>query len=668
MSKQIFCVILFLQFVNFSLISQIDSTEVEELQLIVDKGDESSIEAAKKLRRYYSSKGQKLKAENYAHKLVSIGKKIPDINAELYGLRALMISKYTKNKIDSVLIYTNLITEISKNNESEEASSYSGYANHYKGKVYLYNIGDFKKAYHSFILAIKNAEDAENGKLYSDIIFDFSNMYYSQEKTEKMIALIDEALVKLKDFKGRQPKKTDILYLELMKASAIGEISTDSTERKKALAVYQKLLRINKSKKDIIGIVGTTTDMIDFFKEDLTIDSCLYYANEIYPIVKENPRTINAIDFIIVYIDLLNKKKDFKKAFEIFDFLNKEVLIEEDVLWNKSDLIEQKIITYKGLEKYEDALNAYDEYVVLKDSLFQKNKENEIENIETNYALDKKEAENAVLQSENQMIQSRSKLLSLIGLLLVGMLILGFYFYHKIRKNNRQLQRINDSKNQLFAILAHDLKGPARAFNNLSNKLSFLIKKNDSKRLLEVAEHFEKTGNQVNYMMDNLLNWAISQKDEFSHVPQRIDIHKQLESISKELEYILSSKNIKIENKIAENVNCLFDPNAFKVVMRNLLHNAIKFSRIDSTIILEVNERQNILKIIDSGIGMPPELIEDIITEKPLESRIGTAEEKGNGIGLSTCIKLIHKNESKIKFESSEEKGTTVILEMKPIK
>ena len=212
----------------------------------------------------------------------------------------------------------------------------------------------------------------------------------------------------------------------------------------------------------------------------------------------------------------------------------------------------------------------------------------------------------------------------------------------------------------MFTIIAHDLKGPAASFSNLSFNVSHLIKNKKYDRLIELAEYYEKAGGKINYILVNLLDWAISQKDQFVHQPQQLNIKSEISKTIEELNYTIAQKNVKIENKVMPTASMYFDKNAFKIITRNLLHNAIKFSHKDSSIIVDHDEYG--LKIKDSGIGMSQSTIQKVIKKERVESTMGTNTEKGNGIGLSTCVKLAEQNKAKLQIESKIGQGTTFVL------
>ena len=323
-------------------------------------------------------------------------------------------------------------------------------------------------------------------------------------------------------------------------------------------------------------------------------------------------------------------------------------------------------LLYAETNEYEQFSKFHEENETLRLAFLDQEQNKQVLELKERYETKKKEEENLQLQIKANLIESRSNLFALLMALLFTGLLISIYLYYRLRKNKRKLEAINAAKNQLFGIMAHDLKGPAASFHNLSRKISYLLRQNDPERLLDFANHFEKAGNRINYVLNNLLDWAVSQKDEFVHDPQRINVKEYLNLVTQNLEYALSEKKITVKNQLDAELLCTFDKNALIIITRNLLHNAIKYSYPNSTIQIcsDQVEGEKRMLIIDKGVGMTPEQSEKILSGFFLQSQLGTKSEKGNGLGLSTCMKLVAKNESKIAIKSTPGKGTTIILNL----
>ncbi len=425
----------------------------------------------------------------------------------------------------------------------------------------------------------------------------------------------------------------------------------------KALTIYKKF---NNKKDQAICL----TNLGILYSSRGEIDQAIAYELSALELKSDMSLQSKSISYKILGSSY-RKKKIFKKAesylLQAYHFV-KEVEDDREL----EAITKELYLLYAETNKFDQFLKFQEENEQLQKGFLEKEQNKQVLELKEKYETAQKEKENLALQKEATLIRSRSNLFGLIGLLLFFGLLAGGYLYQKLRNNNKQLETINASKNQLFGILAHDLKGPAASFRNLSGKISYLLRQNDQERLLDFADHFEKAGNRINYVLNNLLDWAISQKDEFLHDPQTINVNEYLNMVTNDLDYALNEKGLLVQNNLEEDLKCFFDKNAMTIISRNLLHNAIKYSHPNSTIEIrseDWNGGKRML-IIDHGIGMSEEQIERAISGLPSESQKGTENERGNGLGLSTCVKLITKNKSKLAIESTPGEGATMILNL----
>ena len=129
---------------------------------------------------------------------------------------------------------------------------------------------------------------------------------------------------------------------------------------------------------------------------------------------------------------------------------------------------------------------------------------------------------------------------------------------------------------------------------------------------------------------------------------------------------ILEGKNITIINNIDDNCTISFDQESLNIIIRNLIHNAIKFSYPGSNIYVS-SVHQNVKKIIirDHGVGMPDEVLDNWTKDHFFQSNKGTFGEQGSGLGLALCRTVAQMNDCHLYFKKGEDKGTVAILEWK---
>ncbi|MEO1013283.1 MAG: HAMP domain-containing sensor histidine kinase, partial [Bacteroidota bacterium] len=229
----------------------------------------------------------------------------------------------------------------------------------------------------------------------------------------------------------------------------------------------------------------------------------------------------------------------------------------------------------------------------------------------------------------------------------------------ELERSQKKLQEINDSKDKLFSIVAHDLRGPIGAFQGLL-KL-FKDKEIDQNEFLGFIPKLKTDIDHLGFTLNNLLSWGQSQMNGVYTKPKIIS----LECIVKEninfLSEIANNKSIKLESQLLPNMLAWSDADQMDIVIRNLISNALKFTQENGTITVMASEEKNHWEIAveDNGIGMDMETQRKIFQENSTISTYGTNNEKGTGIGLQLCKEMVEKNKGTIWVKSFFSKGTT---------
>jgi signal transduction histidine kinase len=175
--------------------------------------------------------------------------------------------------------------------------------------------------------------------------------------------------------------------------------------------------------------------------------------------------------------------------------------------------------------------------------------------------------------------------------------------------------------------------------------------------------------NYTTGLMENLLHWVKSQMSAESTVPQCLDMHAIAEEVINVQQLQASSKNIAIHCAIPKKSTAYADRDMVKLVLRNLVSNAIKFTPADGKITLQLKPEGSFCRVFvkDNGIGMDEETIERI-SQNNYYSTNGTASESGTGLGLMLCKDFLSRNHGSLAIESKPGKGSTFsfLLPLKP--
>lgn len=270
--------------------------------------------------------------------------------------------------------------------------------------------------------------------------------------------------------------------------------------------------------------------------------------------------------------------------------------------------------------------------------------------------------------------QATQNLILAIGGLLLAVLASSFFWYTR-RKNqtielqNQQLQQLNETKDRLFAIIGHDLRKPAIAFRGITKKVNYLLRKKDFTTLERLGAEIEQDAAGLSQLTENLLNWALTQRDVMPYQPTQLKLLPLLEDTAAPFQTALQNKHLDLEWAIPEDTVIFSDANALSTIVRNLLDNAIKFTPEGGRITIEGTSDEGLfrLKVRDTGAGMPPEQLKELFLLKKGRTQPGTAGEKGSGLGLHLAHELSKLNQSTLGVSSNIGKGTIFTLSL-PLK
>lgn len=225
-----------------------------------------------------------------------------------------------------------------------------------------------------------------------------------------------------------------------------------------------------------------------------------------------------------------------------------------------------------------------------------------------------------------------------------------------------QLQKSNETLNHLFSVIAHDLKEP---FNGLMTTTQLLMESHTKINHHDTQEMLVDINNAAKstyFLMNNLLAWSLQQMNNIKPDIQAVNINQLIITCLSPYKSLMASKSVKANITIPFDTNIQLDEHIIHIVLTNLVHNAIKFSQTNGLIDINVYNDSNgyNIEVKDNGVGIDEETLSNIFKIK--KSALGTGNEKGTGIGLNLCKKLIEELGGKISITSKLGIGTTVKL------
>lgn len=232
----------------------------------------------------------------------------------------------------------------------------------------------------------------------------------------------------------------------------------------------------------------------------------------------------------------------------------------------------------------------------------------------------------------------------------------------KIEKQNSSLLSALKDKNQLISIIAHDLKNP---MFSIVCGLEHMLKQGETINS-ETTRDIYHSATTLQSEMLQLLDWATEGQYEFAVRPQNVDAQKLIKEVLALLGGLLREKNIKTKVVNHAEHHLFADEKILSTILRNIITNAIKFSPVNGSIVIEILEENGMISIktTDSGAGIEPDKLEAIMNGTA-KSSLGTNNEMGHGLGFRIIKDYVEKSDGQLFIESKQERGTTVTVVLK---
>ncbi|MDR3665992.1 MAG: ATP-binding protein, partial [Ignavibacteriaceae bacterium] len=231
----------------------------------------------------------------------------------------------------------------------------------------------------------------------------------------------------------------------------------------------------------------------------------------------------------------------------------------------------------------------------------------------------------------------------------------------QLKNYTLKLENLNETKDKLFSIIAHDLRSPFQALTSVTNILIDEMESLNKDEILLIAQELRKTVKTQFEVVDNLLSWVQIQRGRMQFYPRRIFLYDKVKLVMEQLLIHSKKKNIEIINSVPEDLVAVGDMDMLQSVFHNILFNGIKYCNIGGQIKIDaaLSGREIITSIQDNGIGMDNEIKDLLFSIDNNVVRHGTMSEKGTGLGLNLCREMINKQGGRIWVESEVGKGST---------
>ncbi len=231
-----------------------------------------------------------------------------------------------------------------------------------------------------------------------------------------------------------------------------------------------------------------------------------------------------------------------------------------------------------------------------------------------------------------------------------------------------KLRAANASKDRLFSLVAHDLRGPVGAVVSLLQIIRNQIQALEQRELTERFHLLQDSMEQLFRLLENLLQWSRLQLGQWRSKAKTVGLSEAVQTAVEAHALRALQKGVAFKVDIDPELQVHTDPDMLQIVLRNLFANALKFTGDGGgvTVVATADPEGVAISVRDSGVGMTQEAVKGLFTTTEVNSMPGTDGEQGTGIGLLLCKELLEKQGSGLWIDSRPGRGTTVRFTLPP--
>jgi signal transduction histidine kinase len=429
----------------------------------------------------------------------------------------------------------------------------------------------------------------------------------------------------------------------------MGESLHNTGQNEKALEYLQESQAISKRIQDVEGVSFSYNLLARIYFEQAQYREAISYAEKSI----ENITTAGNKEILLEAYHLLYKAYGQKKNFQrSLYFRDKEIAMKEEMF---------------SIEKEREANNLQAEYDL-------QSKQHEIEMLEKDKALQQREIIRDKFRTKTYIAGLTLLILIITYLIISNQRRKKFNVLlkernaaiitqkEKIDEQNAHLERLNTVKNKLLSIISHDFRSP---LNSLQSMVELIGDGTlTAADIQQMSKLMSEKLNVTVQLVENMLHWAKSQMDGTALNAEHFDLQKVVEENVRLAKGHADTKRVHISAQVATPAIAFADKATVDIVIRNLMNNAIKFSRAGDRLSLSVVDQEKFVKITvqDTGTGIPAEKQSKLFDGVTGFTTPGTSNEKGTGLGLPLCKELVEKNGGTIWFESEPGKGSSFMF------
>ncbi len=584
------------------------------------------------------------------------------------ALRNLGMGYYEKGNYNASIEYYNKSAKIALDagDMDREAKIHSNLAMPYIA------LGKHKNALTELNKAIDAAEKYNLPLVKAHATHNIGMVYHYQQMVDSAISYYTRSQQQYEKL-GDTSRSTFIL-------GNIGHIFLKKKNFKKAKECYLQSLKLAETQKNYKAIGNAQQSLGALFLETKDWKNAHYYfleAKKTLESTGEKTEYLRLLDnFTEAYLETGDTTSAARYAAECYHLaqLNGQLYYLQSSAKKLSEIFERK-------KNFSQSLSFYKIYKSASDSLYSKDNKEQLVRQEEEFRFKKQQSDMEVVYTAK--VWQRNYILAIALVLIVSMSVIGLLLLRNIRqtrKNNKILKNTNafieeqiilleesdKFKKSLISIIAHDIRSPINSLHYILKPFKDgIISEGQTRELLSSC--YDEI-DMLTIHIENLLRWASQHLHSFDLSIANFNIRELFEEIVRLQERRLVEKQLTAVINCDPQLSIAADPEVVKIIVRNLVDNAIKFSRPGGKISIEAkaNAIDNgvIFSIIDTGDGLAKNVRDQIYSDAQPISLNGTNDEKGFGLGLQLCMYYLALYHSELRIQSVEGEGSIFSFEL----
>lgn len=446
----------------------------------------------------------------------------------------------------------------------------------------------------------------------------------------------------------------------------LGEIDASDTASMLDLATYYQNLaevHIAQNKDDAVGYAEQSLELsrkyLDTPHKVINRLMTLSKAYERLGRDKESQRLLDealqlAEDYNETYLQAVIhlQKGEYSQAIAMAEENHYDELLQEAL---------KDAYRYERERNPKLALEYYEQSMAMRDSVFNETQQQLIRDYQVRYATAEKEHALALEQEKSKRNRLYIIVLSIVVILLIVITLIWIRLAKVRKTRNEELTHLNKTKDRLLSIVSHDVKTPVGAMCQVLRGITDGydgISDTDKRAQLMILR---SSSEALHDRMDNIIQWVKQELANSTTTRIIFSINELVDECIKTQETSITMKSLKVNNEVPKYIMGFDDINVVRLVIQNLLGNAVKFSYPNGeiTIKTELKDDRVWVSVADNGMGISEAKLEKIFNYMTSSDK-GTGGETGTGIGLFVSKQFIDKIGGKMTIESKKGVGTTV--------